>query len=74
MDWILLWKTYLSYNILYIHTPDVHNSWFNKEVNEEDYNKFMSELKKASRDTKLKRLNGYFKHSEEHYSRLHSKN
>ena len=57
----------------YIYAPDDY-SWFSNKVNEEEYNKFISELKKASRDTKLKRLNGYFKCSEEHYSRLHSRN
>ena len=57
-----------------IFIRDDKYSWIDYHVNEEEFNKFKNSIKAALRDTKLKRIEGYFKYSEDHYSELHSKN
>ena len=61
-------------NIAYFYCNNLTNSWFDYEVNEQDFNVFKKEMTNAVRDTKLKRIQSYFKHDESHYSHLHANN
>lgn len=48
--------------------------WFTYDVSDDEWYKFVNAIKKSSRDTKLKNLHGYFKHSEDFYASKHQKN
>jgi len=61
-------------NIHSLYYLDNRFSWTDYEVNESDFTIFKNKMLNAVRDTKIKRLQGYFKQSEEHYSHLHCKN
>lgn len=64
----------VEYNTIgYLYTSNVTNSWFEVEVNDQKLDIFKNAIRQSVRDTKLKRLEGYFKHEEYYYSELHSK-